>query len=130
MTNGLSWAEVWREETEPLQGCMGTERDTWWVTRVKGLREEVETLEAEVRSLKLEATNWVDGGRMGYAGRCTHCGHICAAVLARPNAPQRTAGHIAEFIKDGLFIELLPIEEIRSELQECTCEKEGDDEAA
>ena len=94
---------------------------------MKGLREEVETLEAEVRSLKLEAANWVDGSRMGYAGRCTHCGHICAAVIARPNMPQRTADNVAEFIEEGLLIELLPIEKIRAELQECTCEKEGED---
>ena len=66
--------------------------------------------------------------KMGYAGRCTQCGHICAAVIARPDKPQRTADNVAEFIKEGLLIELLPIEKIRAELHECTCEEGGDDE--
>ena len=64
------------------------------------------------------------GENMSYAAYCSKCGHLCGAAIDDPDHPERTAMYIANFIRDGLFVNRVPDEVIRKELHHCTCQDE------
>jgi len=58
---------------------------------------------------------------MAYAGRCPHCGHLCAATVDNPDRADRVARTVAQWIREGLTVERLSQDVARSELHACTC---------
>ena len=61
---------------------------------------------------------------MSYAALCKTCGNLCGATIDNPDYPDRTAGHVAQFIRYGWAITRVTDEAIRTELQWCTCQDE------
>ena len=61
---------------------------------------------------------------MSYAALCKVCGNLCGATIDNLDHPERTAMHVAQFIRDGLTITRVTDEAIRTELQWCTCQDE------
>ncbi len=59
---------------------------------------------------------------MSYAARCKDCGHLCGAAIDNPDDPERTAKHVADFIRDGLIVTRVSDDVIRAELHRCTCQ--------
>lgn len=49
-----------------------------------------------------------------YIGRATGCGCIRSAVVDKPSDPAWTAGHVADMVRDGLAVERVPVEAVRS----------------
>ncbi len=65
---------------------------------------------------------------MSYAALCKVCGHLCGATVDNPDRPERTARHVAGFIREGLTITRVTHKAIREELQWCTCQDEEEGE--
>ena len=61
---------------------------------------------------------------MSYVGLCRDCGHLCAASTDDLERPERTAKHVGGFIQDGLVIERVSDETIRTKMTWCKCQKE------
>lgn len=55
-----------------------------------------------------------------YAGYC-HCGQLVAASVDIPSRADRNAELVAAWIRDGLKIERVSNETVRSSLHRCTC---------
>lgn len=60
--------------------------------------------------------------RMSYGAWCKVCGHLCGAAIDNPDNPERTARHVAGFIREGLIVGRVTNETVRSEFHRCTCE--------
>jgi len=61
------------------------------------------------------------GEEMAYGARCRVCGYLCAATTDNLEHPERTAEHLAEFVREGLIIERVSSETIREEFHRCMC---------
>ena len=60
-----------------------------------------------------------------YAGKCRVCGALCAAVVDRPEHKDDAAEAVAEFIRDGLEVNRITVEEVRAQFDTCKCKKGG-----
>ena len=58
--------------------------------------------------------------RMAYVGRC-ECGHIVAAAMDEPAYRKDNAMEIARWMRSGLTIERMDVDEVRTYLHSCTC---------
>lgn len=59
--------------------------------------------------------------RMAYVARCKGCGHIVAAAMDEPAYAKDNAKEVARWMRDGLTIERVGTDTIRTYLHECTC---------
>lgn len=51
------------------------------------------------------------------------CGHMVAAAVDRPENAKDNAKEVAKWMRSGLTIERRPVEDVRTQLQFCKCEK-------
>lgn len=58
--------------------------------------------------------------RMAYIGRCK-CGHVVAAAMDEPEYRKDNAKEVARWMRDGLTIERLDVDAVRTYLHKCTC---------
>lgn len=66
---------------------------------------------------------WCDATeRMAYVGRCK-CGAIRAAAVDEPKYALDTAESVAQFIKDGLTVERIKCEDVRTGNWKCSCRR-------
>ncbi len=65
---------------------------------------------------------------MCYGGRCPECGNLCAATVDNPEHKKDVIKDVQMFMKEGLTIERITCDEVRSSLKSCNChEKKSDD---
>ena len=60
-----------------------------------------------------------------YVGRCRGCNQVVAAVVAdMPDyPPKEVARDVAGFIREGLVVEKMDTEQVRTTFHRCTCPK-------
>lgn len=58
---------------------------------------------------------------MSYVGYCKGCRALCAAAIDDPERPSEVAGHVAQMIRDGLTVQRVDSEVVRSEFRRCEC---------
>lgn len=59
--------------------------------------------------------------QMAYVARCA-CGAVVAAVIDDPNYRRDTAREVAAWIRGGLVVERMTVDEAREQWRPCTCE--------
>ena len=59
---------------------------------------------------------------MAYVGLCRDCGQMVAVTADDIETPERTAKHIASFIREGLVIQRVSDETVRTEMAWCKCQ--------
>jgi len=57
-----------------------------------------------------------------YAGRCVECGEVCAIMAIDDRYRKEIANEIGDWVRDGLQVELMTVEEAREAFASCTCD--------
>ena len=65
---------------------------------------------------------------MCYGGRCPKCGNLCAVVVDDVKHKKYTIKAVKEFMEEGLEIERVTVEAVRTTFKSCSCKsvKESD----
>jgi hypothetical protein len=65
---------------------------------------------------------------MAYAGR-KRCGCVVAACVDEPNHARDVAREIANWVRAGMTVERMTVEDVRGALHRCTCSAAPKDQA-